>query len=167
MRQLALRSEEFGGELFVRRKVGQAHVLDRVAERPVPQVVQQGSRQQNLGCMAVDNLAKPLVFAELPQISQGVVENPQRMLEPRVHRPRINSRDQAQLRYLGQPAEFERVDQCPYPSGKRDILFVRNADDPLPRIEPGQFRDLHESVFHNLERGCRASVPLPERVARL
>ena len=78
--QLAVVSEKMGGEFLMRHRIGKRHVLDRMAERPVPQIVQQGGCQHDLGPVRIDDLAKPVVFPELQQVPHGVMKHAERML---------------------------------------------------------------------------------------
>ena len=146
--QFAVVSQKMGGEFLVRRQIGKRHVLDRMAEGPMSQVVQQGRRQHDLGPVRVDDLAKAGVLAELQQVPHGVVKHAQRMLEPRVRCPRINAGGQAQLGDVLEPLKFARVDQGPHAAREGNVLFDGNPHQPAPGLEAGQFRNVQERWVH-------------------
>ena len=52
------------GEQLVLRHAGQAQVFDRMAERPVPQVVQQRRDDEHLGVGRRDGRGEPLVVRQ-------------------------------------------------------------------------------------------------------
>ena len=99
------------GKLLVRRQIAQAHVFDRMAERPMSDVVQQSRAQQDFGPMAIDHFAEARIFAELPEIADRVVKHAQRMLEAGVRRTGIDPRGQAQLGDVFEPLKLRRIDQ--------------------------------------------------------
>ena len=129
MPELGLRRKKVGGKFLVRGQVLEPHVLDRVAERPMADIVQQGRAQKDLGPVTIDHFAKPRILAELLQIANGVVKHSQRMLEPRVGGSRIDARRQAQLGDVLQTLELRRVDQ------RADAIF-RQAAIPHRLIPP-------------------------------
>ena len=108
----------------------QAQVFDRMAERPVADVVQQRRREQQLGIVRRDGGGEPLVGGQPVQVFDRRQEHAQRMLLPRVVRRRIDEAHQAQLADLRQPAKGGRVDQPPHASRQRHIDAGRNPHQP-------------------------------------
>ena len=62
--------QEAVGKQLVLRHARQTDVLDRVAEGPMAQVVQQGRRDQPLGIPALHQSGEPIVMRQLLQIQQ-------------------------------------------------------------------------------------------------
>ena len=115
------------GEQLVLRHAGQPHVFDRVAKRPMAQVVQQRGDDKQLGVRRRNDRGKALVVGKLPQEQQGQAIHAQRMLEPRVDGRRIDQRHQAQLADPGQAAKLAAVDDGPHAGRERHVEFRRNA----------------------------------------
>lgn len=105
--------QEAVGKQLVRGNAGQAHVFDRMAKRPVPQVVQQGRHDQQLGVGRHDRRGESLVVAQMPQAQQGQPVHAHRVLEARVMRRRVHEGHEPQLADPGQPAELGRVHERP------------------------------------------------------
>ena len=132
---LALQQETVGEQL-VGRHARQADVLDRVAERPVPQVVQQGRGHEQLGVFHRHGPREPLVVGQLLQQQQGQAIDPQRVLEPRVERRRIDQRDQAQLADFREAAELGRVDDLADAVGQRHVQLGGMRTSPRRASSP-------------------------------
>ena len=101
------------GEQFVGRHARQTDVFDRMAKRPMPQVVQQRGHDEQLGVGRRHRAGEARVVAQLPQKQQRQPIDAQRVLEARVMGRRIDQRHQPQLADLGQPAKLGRVDRAP------------------------------------------------------
>ena len=69
---------------------------------------------------------------------------------------RIDERDQAQLRDLGQASEFRGIDQGPHTRRQRDIDLLGNPYEALVRIEAVDFRDLTELHLRHASIGSDA-----------
>ncbi len=145
-----------GGKFLVRRKVVEPHVFDRMAEGPMPDVVQQGRAQQDFGPVTIDHLAEAGILAELPQVTHGVVKHAERVLEPRVRRPRIDPRRQPELRDVLQALKLRRVDERANPRRERDIQLHRNPHEPLARFQVGKLGDFKQGMRHALTRPLAA-----------
>ena len=104
------------GEQLVARHARQADVFDRMAERPMAQIVQQGRDDEQLGVLRAHRPRESLVVGQLLQIKQGQPIDAQAVLETRVDGRRIDQRHQAQLADPGQAAEIGRVDQSAAPA---------------------------------------------------
>ena len=118
-------------------RCGKLQVLDRMAERPVADVVQQRGGQEQLGILRRDGGGESLVGREPVKVFDRRQEHAQRMLLPRVVGGRVDEAHQAQLADLRQPAERGRVDQPPHARRERHIDARRNPHQPAaPRQRP-------------------------------
>ena len=75
----------------------QVEVFDRVAERPMADVVQQRGGEQQLGVVRRDGCGEPLVGGQPIEVFDGRQEDAERMFVPRVIRGRIDEAHQAEL----------------------------------------------------------------------
>ena len=114
------------GEQLVARRLSQANVFDRVAKRPMPQVVQQGRNGKPLCGLRRDCGRKPLVVRESVEVQQRHAIHAERVLEPRVIGRRIDEPHQPQLADARQPAELGRIDKLPHARRERHVQLGRN-----------------------------------------
>ena len=141
---LALQQEAVGEQL-VARHARQPDVFDRMAERPVAQVVQQRGGDEHLGVFRPNGPRESLVVRQLLQVQQGQAVHAQAVLEARVDRRRIDQRHQAQLADPGQPAEVGRVDQLPHARRQRHVDLGRNAHQRRGGCPGRRLRECRES----------------------
>ncbi len=133
------------GKQLVARHAGQLDVLDRMAKRPVAQVVQQGGGQKDLGVLGADGRLKPLVVGQPLQIQQPQAEDAQAVLEAGMMGRRIDQRHQPQLADAGQAAEVGRVDHLPHATRERNVDLRRDADQRPPGIQGGHFGNVEDA----------------------
>ena len=155
--------QELGRKDLVGRQAGQLHVLDRMAIRPVTQVVQQRGHQQYLDTVPIHDLAEPRIASQLPDVLQCVVVHAQGVFEPRVRRTGIDSRNKTQLRDLPEPLKLGRVHQRPDPGCERYVLLDRNPHDSAAGFQVGQLGNVTVGMLHPRNYTGK-SRPTPGRV---
>ena len=121
---------------------GQFDVFNRVAKRPVAQVVEESCRQKNLGVLRADCRLKPLIVCKPPQVEQCKSKNAQAMLEARMVGRRINERYQSQLADACQAAEIGRINDLLHTARQRNVDLRRYAEERPPRIQRDHFRNI-------------------------
>ena len=89
-------------------------VFDRVAERPVADVVQQRGGEQQFGIVRRNGGSKPLVGRQPVEVFDRREENAERMFLPRVVSARVDEPDQAKLADVSETAKRGRVDELSY-----------------------------------------------------
>ncbi len=152
------------GEQLVARHARQSEVLDRMAERPVAQIVQQRGGNERLGVFRPNVFCKTRVVGELLQVEQRQPIHAQTMLESRVDGRRIDQRDQPQLADAGQPAEIGRVDQLPHARRQRHIDLGRNAHQTAAGVQRDDFGDVEDGGFSGFQ--TQASPAAQRRIDR-
>ena len=89
-----------------------------------------------------------LVLLEQRERPAGEVVRPERVLEPRVGRARVDEKRQPELPNVAQPLERRRIDQLEAERIEPDVVPERVADD----------LDGHGPVGGGLSAGCNAGV---------
>ena len=153
--------EKAVGEQLVARHAGQADVFDRMAERPVAQVVQQRRGTENFGILGTHRPSESFVVGQLLHVQQGQAEHAQAVLEAGVNGRRIDQRDQAKLTDAGQPAEIGRIDQLPHPGRERHVHLGRNPHQPPASVQGGDFGNVEDAGHFNSSRPTPISFPPP------
>ncbi len=131
------------GKQLVLGHASELHVFDRVAKRPMSQVVQQGRGNEQLRIAGRDDLGEPSVVGKLPQKQQRQPVHSQRMLEPRMVGRWIHQRHQPQLADPGQPPVLGRVDDRPHARRlaarrSRPVSAASPDGRPGPRLPAGR-----------------------------
>ena len=114
-------------ERLVPRNLGQSHVLDGVAVRPVANVVHEGGGDERRRVGIADDLREPRFGPQPLQELERQAIDAQRVLKPRVHRTRVDQRHEAELRDAGEPPHLGRVEQRPHPWCEGCGIAGRNA----------------------------------------
>ena len=88
-------SQHLGHEVFMAGNASQPHVFNRMAVRPVADVMNEGSYEEGGGIVGVDLLAEPLVSLQTAEKVDRQPKHAQRMFQSRMDRPRVDKRDQS------------------------------------------------------------------------
>ncbi len=158
VRQFPLRDEAVN-EGLVGREALEPHVLDRMAESPVADVMDEGRDDEGLRVLGAHPVAEGSLVAEPPEKLQGQPEDAERVLEPRVHRAGVDERHEPELADPREPSHRRGVDDRPHPPRQRHGKVGRDAD----RVGSGpQHRDFGKGVVdrHVVEPGGRRWGPV-------
>ena len=146
----------------------QVQVFDRMAERPVADVVQQGGGEKQLGVVRRDGGGESLVGRQAIQVLDRRQKHAQRMFLPRMIGGRIDQAHQPQLADLREPAKRGRVDQPPHAVGERHVDARRNPHQPAAHAPAANFGDVVDRshmVRLRIERFADCEIVLKCRFA--
>lgn len=90
----------------------QMHVFDRVAERPVANVVQECSSQKGRGVVGRDVLRECLISSQSVNKRDCQTKHTERVFKATVDRTWVDECYQAKLSYVGKPPHLGGVDCC-------------------------------------------------------
>ncbi len=145
-------------EVFVTWKLRKAQIFDRVAERPVADVVKKRGSEQQLGILWHDRRRESVVAGKPVQILDCSQEYTQRMLLPRMVRGRIHETHKPQLADLRQAAKRGRVDKPPHARCQWHVDAGRNPHDAASVAPSAHFRDIVDRIHGGPMLDSRASM---------
>ena len=120
--------KEARGEFFVPWNSIEPDILNRMAERPMADVVQESRDDKELGLLSADRFSEALIVREVPEKQQPQAIDPERMLKAAVGSGRVDQGDEPELGNSREAAKLRAIDQISHSLGERHIQLRRETD---------------------------------------